>query len=227
MANLCVRVASAAVLMLLHSCTSPGIVQDSQLASDDSVCHQYDCYGFTDDLIADGTPIPGQCQIGDPQDCDKSNGGNCLFNCTCHGSDASLTVCSTQISGSAHCVTLASDPQNCGACGVVCSNDCCKGSCTALNTDPSNCGSCGNVCGANTVCRQGKCVECATDADCTGTDATNDGGYVKRQCADNTCKKGKEARCCYGVNACNNSECASDNCQMYSDSSGFYYWKCL
>ncbi len=55
-----------------------------------------------------------------------------------------LTVCNGQ------CVSLSSDPNNCGTCGHVCSAGatCCSGSCVSLSSDVNNCGSCGHVCPA-------------------------------------------------------------------------------
>jgi hypothetical protein len=83
-------------------------------------------------------------------------------------------------------ISLTSDPDNCGDCGVVCSNNhvpapscdgTCNGACqvgfadcdgdrqgdgceTATNSDASNCGGCGVLCSSNNVaatCSAGKC----------------------------------------------------------------------
>lgn len=69
------------------------------------------------------------------------------------------------------CVSLASDPANCGACGNACagglcsSGACCaagqsvcNGACTSVASDAANCGACGNQCPAGSECAAGQCV---------------------------------------------------------------------
>jgi hypothetical protein len=75
------------------------------------------------------------------------------------------------------CMPVASDPNNCGACGNKCaagqvcvgggcSGSClpgagqtaCAGACVDTGSDNNNCGSCGHACGANQGCVGGSCV---------------------------------------------------------------------
>ena len=85
----------------------------------------------------------------------------------------------TQCDG--NCVSLATSPTNCGACGTTCdatrtcvAGQCvcqgnltsCDGFCVNLAVDGNNCGACGNVC-AGQVCSAGACSnECTTGTAC-------------------------------------------------------------
>jgi hypothetical protein len=83
---------------------------------------------------------------------------------SCNGN---LTDCGGQ------CVSLADDPEHCGACGVVCNatstcgggncNPCpagqsaCGNQCFDLQTDPNHCGTCPTLCQAGHACVGGVC----------------------------------------------------------------------
>ena len=91
-----------------------------------------------------------------------------------------MTICNNE------CVSLGSDPENCGACGIQCGKfeRCVMGECTFscatvdenintlmecpigskqcydIMTSNDHCGMCDNSCGENQVCVQGLCQDC-------------------------------------------------------------------
>ena len=127
---------------------------------------------------------------------DPNNCGACGHICSSNNGTASCSngACAiTCISGFANCnnnpadgceIHVATDPNNCGACGVVCNlnqatSSCSNGQCTVVScnvgwadcngnssdgcevnvaTDPNNCGACGNRCGADKTCVSSVCV---------------------------------------------------------------------
>ena len=119
---------------------------------------------------------------------DPANCGGCAFGCSDRAnatSTCSAALCGVKCDGGyADCdgsvatgceIKLASDPNNCGACGKVCDagTSCvagaCGGSCALpkkacgtdcvdVQNDVKNCGDCGNVCGAEDLCISGKCT---------------------------------------------------------------------
>jgi hypothetical protein len=113
----------------------------------------------------------------------RSDQNACLAACrACTG--ATSRLCGT--CGSYLCSDVASDFDNCGACGHACrqpglyesgacvSGKCvyacipdtvrCNGICTALDSDRNNCGACGNVCPDSApYCNQGVCFDPGCD----------------------------------------------------------------
>jgi hypothetical protein len=112
----------------------------------------------------------------------KSQQNACLAACRACGGNTSR-LCGSCGSGYV-CTDLASDFDNCGACGAACAypgpyedgacvdGHCfyscvegavdCGGTCTDLGTDPDNCGACGNVCPELApYCNAGECSACA------------------------------------------------------------------
>jgi hypothetical protein len=133
--------------------------------------------GFTD---CDNNPTNG-CEVktsNDPENC-----GTCSHVCSVPGADTSCTNgtcilgfcnagfknCNNQASDGCE-VNTQTDPNNCGACGNVCSfanavAGCTNGMCTCV---AGACGPSGSTCTTNTQCMSGKCCVTATSfAACT------------------------------------------------------------
>jgi len=70
-----------------------------------------------------------------------------------------------QLSCDDTCADPASDPQNCGKCGMTCGANftCCNGECADLQWDSENCGTCGMTCFAPAFCCSGRCEEWCED----------------------------------------------------------------
>ena len=99
------------------------------------------------------------------------------------------------------CVSLSTDPANCGGCGLSCGSGetCCQGGCVGINSCPSDapldlttcacsCADgrppCGQTCcGEDEGCSNGLCAPIETAGDCEEDDDCED-GYV---CCDGTC----------------------------------------
>jgi hypothetical protein len=131
-------------------------------------------------------PYCGKCveDSSSPTGCSKS----CrLTNCEdadipCHGCPGGCPPGQTNCGGTGICTDIKTDPNNCGACGNVCTTGICQngtcgcatpgltycnGTCVNLISDSNNCGSCGNVCPPGQSCSNGKC--CATGlSNCSG-----------------------------------------------------------
>jgi hypothetical protein len=125
-----------------------------------------------------------------------SGGGTSSSSCP-----AGYTKCKGQ------CVSLSSNPSNCGACGHGCSTSSpycvngacspcpsgltlCNGACVNLTGDISNCGACGHNCGSGlSFCSGGACYCYYTVCGTTCTDVTTDAnncGACGNSCSDPT-----------------------------------------
>jgi hypothetical protein len=60
----------------------------------------------------------------------------------------------------------------------------CGGKCVSLQSDPNNCGQCGFLCGTGRVCRAGACHDAPPPAADGGSDATDDGGSPRDATSD-------------------------------------------
>lgn len=97
----------------------------------------------------------GSGNITDNDLCFCHNGACACWADCCHGLGpwCPLTSCGSDCSDPEtcktwRCVSLQSDPKNCGSCGHACNvgEVCCNGSCANLLSDAQNCGNCGHAC---------------------------------------------------------------------------------
>jgi len=123
------------------------------------------------------------------------------------------------------CTVLATDPANCGACGVACANGLCgagtccttgqvlcNGLCATLASDPANCGGCGNACPSGNVCSNGQCcssgqTRCSDMCASLATDPGNCGACGNACPLGDVCSNGQCA--CPGPNIVCNGACTS------------------
>ncbi len=181
-----------------ESCANPG--------SDD------DCNRLTDD-------VPGLGLL-----ClDFAKQGVCLFGTQqCKGSDL-VCVTPTPQSSETACdgsdedcdgyvdedFQLATDPQNCGACGTRCGAgaECCAGVCRDVSSDPQYCGSCGNACGASSACCGGTCVPTTTVDHCGGCGGCSAG----QACCGGACIDTGSVDHCGGCGGCGAGQACCGN----------------
>ncbi len=161
------------------------------------LCFQGTCVGPVCGEVAPGCPVFGNTRSGQPPvvGCYPAClGGDICVQGTCVGyicnqgfvcmaQDDQLGLCCPDGS----CIDPASDPNNCGGCGVSCKGEpcvdgacsgapcgfstqgkfcgsltdsdsvCCGASCVDTAADDANCGACGNVCPSGMSCRSGTC----------------------------------------------------------------------
>jgi hypothetical protein len=125
-------------------------------------------------------------------------------------------------------VNPASDPQNCGDCGIACSNrlgfvceegECscpgrevqCGADCVDLQTDPLNCGACRTRCASDQICADGACrLDCPVEFTVCGdecrnllTDPDNCGACGAACGRLEVCNNGRCDTSCGGLTSCN------------------------
>ena len=153
--------------------------------------------------------------------------GGAVTSIACGGQQIDTTVCTPdETLCGASCAALYKDPQNCGACGTVCSQgtvcfhgacatSCgggtiqCGQSCVDPEVDRDNCGGCGTQCSSGEACAGGACSStcvdgqtlCALDggaAYCanTQTDNANCGGCGTSCGPEETCANGNCTSSC-------------------------------
>ena len=139
--------------------------------------------------------------------------------------DVAVKSCGAQqVSCGGACVTVSSDPDNCGACGKSCTGGevCSAGQCTLAcaggatkcgqacvdeTNDPANCGGCGTVCTAGQVCSAGKCA-----STCGGAESTCSVSSGTPYCANEQTDNANCGACgnvCGAGAACVSGKCAS------------------
>lgn len=87
--------------------------------------------------------------------------------------------------------TLATDEENCGACGVRCAAglQCCDGRCVNTNTSNSDCSVCGRQCAPGQTCCGGGCVNTLNNAMHCGSCGTVCNMGLLPSCKNGACTK--------------------------------------
>lgn len=117
--------------------------------------------------------------LGDPAACGAARTA-CDRDQLCVGGACVCRPPLVAVSGA--CVDLSTDPNNCGAPGMVCADSCalghcaracpdgtrdCDGACVDTRSDSANCGDCGRACGPSETCQGGNCRDISPARGCT------------------------------------------------------------
>jgi hypothetical protein len=128
------------------------------------------CLGCAADDGAPAHAAPGGATSGQSGAGGMPNGGG---GGASGGASGAATCAAPRLTCAGACIDVASNDQNCGACGVACLNgkhcalgkcDCsagqmaCGDSCVDVMTSAQHCGACGMACPTDGVCKAGHCA---------------------------------------------------------------------
>jgi hypothetical protein len=197
------------VVPTAETCANPGVDDDCDFLLDDVTGAGAVCF----DLFASGvcgvglrrceagaltcvTPAPqaddGACD-GRDADCDGATDEDFDLDDDPDNCGACGVLCDAgDVCCDGTCRDLDSDAQHCGACGRSCEGDlgCCDGDCVATDT-VDHCGGCG-ACVSDEACCDGDCVVTNTDVHCGRCDVACGDGCT---CQDGTCQAGDAGTC--------------------------------
>lgn len=195
--------------------------------------------GRTDPTFSNCTACGAACDPDRASACSVPGGGTGAPRCMCGVYDAcgAGQMCARSGTDFA-CVSLSTDPNNCGAIGNVCGANedciagvctprmcgsvvcaeteaCCGAACVDTQTDAANCGGCGMACSGDESCQAGVCV-CGSGAEARECEAPMAGmfgapGNLGESCCDGTCIANTDTNCGCGV-TCNAED--DETCQV-------------